>query len=67
MCATRSTSEPQSTNRDFFDINGDGLPDIVDTTGSGSGGQWEGSWHVYLNRGARTSSKPQACGQPRSA
>ncbi len=34
--------------RDFFDINGDGLPDVVDTCGWPETGRWK----VYLNRGA---------------
>jgi hypothetical protein len=36
-------SEPLDTVRDFFDLNGDGLPDIVDKTG--------GQWRVLINRG----------------
>ncbi len=34
--------------RDFFDVNGDGLPDLVDAR------DWNrsGNWLVYLNRGA---------------
>lgn len=41
-------TESQDTVRDFFDINGDGLPDIVDKT------HWAttGTWSVLLNRGA---------------
>ena len=35
--------------RDFFDINGDGLPDVVDSCGWSQG---DPSWTVYLNQGA---------------
>ena len=34
--------------RDFFDVNGDGLPDLVDARAWNT----SGSWLVYLNRGA---------------
>ena len=40
-------SEPQDRNRDFFDINGDGLPDVVEASGSSG----TGAWQVLLNRG----------------
>ncbi|HVM97029.1 MAG TPA: toxin TcdB middle/N-terminal domain-containing protein, partial [Candidatus Acidoferrales bacterium] len=45
----KNQGDPVDTVRDFFDINGDGLPDIVDTSG------WTSShpkWQVFLNRGA---------------
>ncbi len=40
-------TEPLDTVRDLFDINGDGLPDIVDRD------QWSSvsGWQVFLNRG----------------
>ncbi len=34
--------------RDFFDINGDGLPDVVDSCGYSN---THPNWQVYLNRG----------------
>jgi RHS repeat-associated protein len=34
--------------RDFVDINGDGLPDVVDSSDTATNG---GYWHVFLNRG----------------
>jgi RHS repeat-associated protein len=39
--------QPADVLRDFIDINGDGLPDLVDVT------NWNGtgSWQVFLNRG----------------
>jgi len=48
--------------RDFFDVNGDGLPDVVDTCG------WSAStpfWNVYLNRGNAFSSEPTLMWAPR--
>jgi RHS repeat-associated protein len=35
--------------RDFFDVNGDGLPDVVDTDGWSNSNRF---WKVVLNRGA---------------
>jgi RHS repeat-associated protein len=35
-------------HREFIDINGDGLPDVVDASGSSTNG---GYWQVFLNRG----------------
>ncbi|MFN8628237.1 MAG: toxin TcdB middle/N-terminal domain-containing protein [Candidatus Binatia bacterium] len=35
--------------RDFFDLNGDGLPDVVDTCGYATGSN--PYWRVYFNRG----------------
>jgi RHS repeat-associated protein len=45
----KNDGDPVDTVRDFFDVNGDGLPDIVDSSG------WSPvhpKWQVFLNRGA---------------
>jgi len=56
-------SEPQDTTRDFFDINGDGLPDIVDKTNySDPGNKF---WEVLVNRGAGFEQTPTKWRAPR--
>ncbi len=51
-----STGEPQDFKRELFDINGDGLPDLVETAGWTAGNPY---WQVYLNRGNGFAQTPQ--------
>ncbi|MBI4517458.1 MAG: VCBS repeat-containing protein [Deltaproteobacteria bacterium] len=44
----RNNNEPQDYIGDFFDLNGDGLPDVID---SSNWSPTNGKWQVYLNRG----------------
>jgi RHS repeat-associated protein len=44
----RSANTGTDVVRDLFDINGDGLPDVVDSCGWTSTNKY---WQVYLNRG----------------
>ncbi|MBI3785097.1 MAG: VCBS repeat-containing protein [Deltaproteobacteria bacterium] len=45
----KNQGDPVDTVRDLFDVNGDGLPDLVDTSGWTAGHK---KWQVFLNRGA---------------
>ncbi len=44
----KNGAQPQDALRDFFDINGDGLPDLIDRAGFSNGNP---NWQVLLNRG----------------
>ena len=43
-------SQPQDAIRDFIDVNGDGLPDVVDRLGWAA--NTNQNWRVFLNRGS---------------
>ncbi len=50
--------------RDLFDINGDGLADLVEACQNGQRSQF---WQVWLNRGAGFATQPVAWPAPRDA
>jgi hypothetical protein len=49
-----ANGQPSDILRDFMDINGDGLPDLVDTAGWNT----SGNWNVFLNRGDALEQSP---------
>jgi RHS repeat-associated protein len=51
----KSQGDPLDTVRDFIDINGDGLPDVVDRSGWSTTNR---KWQVFLNRGAGFAPQP---------